>query len=298
MSDNEKKPLPLDPAALRALADLAASQKHLKKAGAPLPEEGDVFIVDADILGTRVPHFRTVSLPAKSTLDAALCAVMDSLGLFPDDPYRCLAKNGRYLDPVSLEQQSDGAPLPDADGKPWNDAEKAVLADALPTVGSTAQLIVGADGGWTVELRLVDTMPAAEFDLPLPCVCLDGDGADVFGEAETTQDYEALCDVVCNPEHPRCQEVRKQLDLPANAPYDEELFDLLEANFRLAEAQVSMAEEHFVPRDPGELREGYKSLLAEVMACECTDLVGIAHMARRFQDLQDFMDSEGGTWEE
>ncbi len=297
MSDSHKTPLPLDPAALRALADLAASQKHLKKTGDSLPEEGDVLIVDADILGTRVPHFRTVSLPAKSTLDAALCAIMDSLGLFPDDPYRCLAKSGRYLDPVSLDHADGCAPSPDGDEKPWENAERAVLADVLPAVGSTAQLLVGLEGGWTVELRLVDTMPVCEFDLPLPCACLDGDGADVFGEAESAQDYEALCDVVSNPEHPRYQELREQLDLPENTPYDEELFDLLEANYRLAEAQVSLAEEHFVPRDPRELQESYKSLLAEVLARECTDLVGIAHMARHFHDLQELMESEGETWE-
>lgn len=281
-----KGALPLDPGALHALADLAASRKHLKKPEAEAFGSGTILIVDVDAEGTRVPHFRTLSFPAESNLDTALCAMADSLGLFPDDPYCCVAASGRYIDPVTFEETVKGG-ASEADA-PRNAANYR-LVDVLACADSEARLIFGPEEGWELVLHLTGSLPLDQFDMPLPCVCLDGDGNDLFGEAASPREYESMCDDLSDPQSPRCGDVREALDIPDWMDYREEDFDLLETNYRLAEAQVDMAEEEFIPTDPDELRESYRALLTELMARECTELVGIAHMARQLQDLQDLV---------
>lgn len=295
MNASQNSPLSLDPAALRALADYAASQKRLKETAKP-PAEELLFVVDVDIIGLRNPRFRTVTFPAQSVLDAALGAIMDSVGLFPDDPYCCMTDDECFVDPVSFgkPEEPSGSNAPAAEKSKRRNAADCKLADIFPKAESAAQIIAGPHGGWNLEIRLAEVMAAKDFELPLPCVCLDGDGADVFGEAESAQDYEILCDILSNPEHPRYSEVCKQLDIPEETGFDDETFDLVEVNYRLAETQISMAEEHFVPSNPEELRESYKSLLAELMARECSELVEMAHMARQFQGLLDLADEQWG----
>lgn len=288
-----RNPVPLDPSALHALADLAASRKHLRKQEEDPRRDDRVLVVDVDVEGTRVPHFRTVSFPAESNLDAALCAAADSLGLFPDDPYYCLTARGRYDDPVSFEEAVETGKVKRGSAARKNAAE-CRLEDVLPSVGSEIRLVVGAEEGWELLLHLAGSIPLDEFDMPLPCICLDGDGNDLFGEAESAQDYESMCDDLSNPRSPRNQELRQMLDIPDWMDYNEEEFDLLEANYRLAEAQVDMAQDEFIPTDPDELRESYRALLTELMARECTELVSIAHMARHLHDLQELAESADG----